>query len=52
MPLNMKRLVVAALGILLIIIGVVVAAAPAEVDCIFCEGEGKNDCVLCVDARA
>ena len=41
--------IVAGLGIFLILLGLVVAAIPIEVDCSFCDGEGKTDCIFCVD---
>jgi len=51
-PLNMKLLgTVAALGILLIFVGLVVAATPVEVECVYCDGTGKTDCLLCENGR-
>lgn len=45
-----KRLgIVAGLGILLIIVGLVIAVVPVEADCIFCNGQGIADCLFCVD---
>jgi len=41
--------IVAGLGILLIFVGVAVAATPVEIACVFCDGEGKTDCSLCAD---
>jgi len=50
MPLMMKRLgIVAGIGITLIFAGLVTMALPVEADCVFCDGEGKTDCLLCVD---
>lgn len=50
MTFMMKRLgIVAGIGVALIFAGLVTMALPAEAECVFCGGEGKTDCLLCVD---
>jgi len=47
---KMKSLgIVAGLGIVLIILGLVAATIPIEVDCSICDGSGKTDCLFCSD---
>ena len=45
----LTKLIFAGLGVALIIVGLVVAPTPLEVDCSFCDGSGQTDCALCTD---
>jgi len=50
--LKLKRLgTIAGLGVVLIIVGLIVAVIPGEVFCDICDGSGKIDCAFCTDGN-